>query len=150
MTGQDLGQDPHLTKYQHIVHELRLAMTTGQLRPRDRLPTEEQLVEQFGYSRTTIRNALAELRRLGLVIVDRPRGSFVADWTLDTKVDLDRDCQWIARRPTSIEVRNLGLLREDEPVVEAFHPDGRVEVHGSRGKIFRYQPPADRHLDGEV
>jgi DNA-binding transcriptional regulator YhcF (GntR family) len=146
MTAQNLGRDPNFNKRQHIVHELRRAMTTGQLRPRDKAPTEQQLVEQFGYSRTTVRSALAELRHLGLMVVDRPRGTFIADWVRTTQVDFDDDGEWMARMPTPTEIMNLGLLKEGEPVIEVFFPDGRVEVHGSRGRIFRFRrrPPADQ------
>ena len=55
-------------------------IATGALAPGDRLPTEQDLAEWFGVSRMTLRHALAELARRGLVTksVGRRGGSFVA------------------------------------------------------------------------
>jgi GntR family transcriptional regulator len=55
-------------------------IATGALAPGDRLPTEQDLAEWFGVSRMTLRHALAELARRGLVTksVGRRGGTFVA------------------------------------------------------------------------
>lgn len=45
--------------------------------PGDRLPTERQLSEQFGVSRTLARRALAELEAEGLILRHVGRGTFV-------------------------------------------------------------------------
>src|SRR5215471_10037215 len=42
-------------------------IVTGALAPGDRLPGEHELAEWFGVSRMTLRHALAELARRGLV-----------------------------------------------------------------------------------
>ena len=42
-------------------------IATGALAPGDRLPTEHDLAKWFGVSRMTLRHALAELARRGLV-----------------------------------------------------------------------------------
>ena len=46
----------------------------GQLQPGDKLPTEEDLVKQFGVSQITIRNALSNLERDGLIVRNRHFG----------------------------------------------------------------------------
>ncbi len=50
----------------------------GDLVPGDRLPTERELVEQIGVSRTVLREALSSLEALGLVEARGTRGRFVA------------------------------------------------------------------------
>ena len=50
----------------------------GELVPGDRLPTERELVEQLGVSRTVLREALSSLEALGLLETRGTRGRFVA------------------------------------------------------------------------
>jgi GntR family transcriptional regulator len=47
--------------------------------PGDRLPTEGQLMDRFGVSRTTVRDAIHELVRIGLLRRRSGSGTFVAD-----------------------------------------------------------------------
>ena len=48
-------------------------------RPGDLLPSERELSKYYGLSRTTVRLGLQELERLGLVVRQHGRGTFVAD-----------------------------------------------------------------------
>jgi GntR family transcriptional regulator len=56
---------------------LRARILDGVLRPGDRLPSESALIAQFGVSRITVRQALAELQSSGLVHTVNGKGSFV-------------------------------------------------------------------------
>jgi GntR family transcriptional repressor for pyruvate dehydrogenase complex len=53
--------------YQTIVDQIEAAIARGDLRPGQRLPSERDLVEQFGASRPTVREALRVLEADGLV-----------------------------------------------------------------------------------
>ena len=53
--------------YQRIVEQIEDAMVRGELRPGQRLPSERELVTQFGASRPTVREALRVLESNGLV-----------------------------------------------------------------------------------
>ena len=48
-------------------------------RPGDLMPSERELSERYGLSRTTVRLALQELEQLGMVVRQHGRGTFVAD-----------------------------------------------------------------------
>jgi GntR family transcriptional regulator len=60
--------------YRKIAAELRTQIVRGELQPGDRLPTEQQLMEQYAASRNTVRLAVAQLTNEGLVVVVRGRG----------------------------------------------------------------------------
>jgi Bacterial regulatory proteins, gntR family len=78
-----MASDPEPTesspvaKRQRIVADVRRAVVTGGLRPGDQLPSEDQLVTRYDASRTTVRRALADIRRLGLARADRATGTWV-------------------------------------------------------------------------
>ena len=48
-------------------------------RPGDLMPSERELSERYGLSRTTVRLAMQELERLGMVVRKHGRGTFVAN-----------------------------------------------------------------------
>jgi len=70
------GQQP---LYNLIASVLRNKILSGQLEPQEKLPTENELVQQFGASKITIRNALSMLEAEGLIIRNRGRGTFVSE-----------------------------------------------------------------------
>jgi DNA-binding GntR family transcriptional regulator len=56
---------------------VRSDILSGALRPGDRLPSESALIERFGVSRITVRQAIGELQTSGLVQTVNGKGSFV-------------------------------------------------------------------------
>src|SRR5580704_12214 len=73
-------REPGTTVHGQIEDWLAGEIAVGALVPGDRLPTEHDLAAWFGVSRMTLRHALAELARRGLVTrtVGRHGGTFVA------------------------------------------------------------------------
>jgi GntR family transcriptional regulator len=73
-------REPGITVHAQIEDWLAGQIAAGALVPGDRLPTEHDLAAWFGVSRMTLRHALAELARRGLVTrtVGRRGGTFVA------------------------------------------------------------------------
>ncbi|NYI71848.1 DNA-binding FadR family transcriptional regulator [Naumannella cuiyingiana] len=53
--------------YERIVEQIEQAVRAGELRPGQRLPSERQLVAEFGASRATVREALRVLESNGVV-----------------------------------------------------------------------------------
>ena len=66
------------TLYHQILQSLTGRIESGEIGVGDRLPSEADLVAEFGVSRTTARRALDELRRQGLVRREPGRGTFLA------------------------------------------------------------------------
>ena len=60
--------------YEEVAHQLRAMILAGELRAGHRLPTEDELREQFGVGRSTIREALRTLSSHGLLTTSRGVG----------------------------------------------------------------------------
>jgi GntR family transcriptional regulator len=84
-TPPKLVRAPGTTVHAQIEDWLAGEIAVGALRPADRLPTEQDLAAWFGVSRMTLRHALGELARRGLVTraVGRNGGTFVAEPKLE-------------------------------------------------------------------
>lgn len=74
-----ISRSPDLPKYQVIRDELMKLIRSGSLPPGSRLPTERELSERFDVTRMTVRQAITQLVRGGLVVNRRPLGNFVAE-----------------------------------------------------------------------
>ena len=59
--------------------QIERAIRSGDFAPGDRLPSERDLVETFGVSRVSVREAIRSLEALGFVRVYQGRGAFVSD-----------------------------------------------------------------------
>jgi GntR family transcriptional regulator len=66
-----------LPKYARVVTELRRRIEEGVYRPGDMLPSESQLVREFGIGRTTIVRALQMLQTDGWITREHGLGSYV-------------------------------------------------------------------------
>ncbi|MFT5420948.1 MAG: GntR family transcriptional regulator [Candidatus Endobugula sp.] len=62
----------------HIKETIRKQILDGTYSVHDKLPSERELIESFNVSRITVRQALAELQREGLVFKINGKGTFVS------------------------------------------------------------------------
>jgi GntR family transcriptional regulator len=63
--------------YKQLADVLRSAITSGELAESTLLPSETELMQQYGVSRNSARNAVALLRVEGMIVTEHGRGSFV-------------------------------------------------------------------------
>ena len=63
--------------YEQIVEQIEQSVQRGDLKPGDQLPAERELAEQFGVSRTAVREAVKALREKGLVEAYPGKGTFI-------------------------------------------------------------------------
>src|SRR5262245_54021293 len=62
-----------------LVRALTNRIMQGELKPGDRLPTEQELIEAFAVSRTVVREAISSLKATGLVTTQQGVGAFVRE-----------------------------------------------------------------------
>jgi len=77
--------------YEQIVQQVEDSIHKGALKPGDQLPPERELAQQFGVSRTAVREAVKALHEKGLVEAYPGRGTFITDGTsYSMRQSLDR------------------------------------------------------------
>ncbi|WP_446217807.1 GntR family transcriptional regulator [Micromonospora sp. IBHARD004] len=114
--------------FRQLADLLRDRITSGDLAPGASLPSELRLAQEYGLSRTSVRQAISLLRSEGLVIVQPPRGTFVRSMEPTETVTLLKGDTASARMPTPAERKELDI-GEGVPVLVVFRADGSRELY---------------------
>lgn len=77
--GPAIDSRGETAKYRQIAGALAAAIEQKYYQPGDKLPTHSQLIERFSANRDTIRKAIDELDRAGMVVMVPSKGLFVCD-----------------------------------------------------------------------
>ncbi len=65
--------------YEQVIEQIQGMIANGDLKKGDKLPSERQLAEQLGVSRTSVREALRALQIIGLIEVRQGDGNFITE-----------------------------------------------------------------------
>lgn len=139
-----------------IIAQISDALVAGELKPGDRLPPERELAEQFGVSRTVIRDAVKTLAGRGILHVKHGAGIFVTtseenaigrlgalsdilplqgvslrDLFEIRKVLEAEGAEWAARRRNDYHLKRLRGILED-----AYRNSENIEVLSERDAQF--------------
>jgi GntR family transcriptional regulator, phosphonate transport system regulatory protein len=117
--------------WRRIAEAVEQEIAAGALAPGARLATEAQMAARFAVNRHTVRRALEELSRNGLVRVEQGRGSFVAEDVLDYTVGpRTRFSEWIRRhnKEPSGQTLDLREMPADSTIAAALglRPGARI------------------------
>jgi GntR family transcriptional regulator len=167
----EIVRGPGATVHTQIEDWLAGEIAAGTLVPGDKLPTEQDLATWFGVSRMTLRHALAELARRGLVTraVGRHGGTFVAAPKLEQDLtslagfseQLRRHGMVATARVLSASQRPAGpaaaaalRIGKDDPVYEVQRvrlADGKpIVLERSLFPAGRFPGMLDSRLDGSL
>ena len=102
-----------VAKYEVVLKELSAAISD--MHPGDRLPTEQQLAEQFEVSSMTVRRALEVLSSTKRIVGIRGRGTFVTEPAVTKRMTLASftGSMKAAGRTARAEVLSAGIGRVD-------------------------------------
>lgn len=135
--------------YEQIVQQIEDSIMKGDLKTGDQLPAERELADQFGVSRTAVREAVKALREKGLVEPYTGRGTFITNGTSQSiRQSLDRmvrigsseglmqlaearavmEPEIAALAATRIEEQQLATMREAYAVMEHSNGDASAYV----------------------
>lgn len=114
-----------------VAGEIESAIVNGKLQIGSKLPSENELCNQFGVSRTAIREALRTLSAKGLISIEKGRGIFVREISskhvtdplrtyLQTKIGVDYVLDIIvARQIIEPEIAKMAAkYRTEEDIIE--------------------------------
>jgi DNA-binding GntR family transcriptional regulator len=115
--------------HRQVVDDLRSRISDGQLRAGHRLEPEAELAARYGVNRLTVRRALEELARIGVVRTEHGVGSFVAAPPVRHRIDDGAAslAESMARRGIAVRHRVLDVTEADQDGDERFPDfDGRA------------------------
>jgi GntR family transcriptional regulator len=69
----------HIPYYLQLIEALKEKINQGEWKPGDQIPSEPELCETYGVSRTVVRQALREIELEGLIVRRKGKGTFVAE-----------------------------------------------------------------------
>lgn len=72
-----------------LTRELGTSIARGEIKPGDKLPSEQELIALYGVSRTVVREAISSLKAKGLVATRQGLGAFVLQATPSVSVTID-------------------------------------------------------------
>lgn len=131
--------------YYQVARQIEGAIDRGELRPGQRLDNEIDLADRYGLSRPTLRKAIEELVRKGLLVRKRGVGTQVVHGTVKRAVELSSlfdDLASSDQRPTT-RVLACEPVSADESVAAALGLDvGHQVVHLERLRLARDEPLA--------
>ncbi|MET8541343.1 GntR family transcriptional regulator [Kitasatospora sp. NPDC004799] len=130
MTGSSGDRQP---KYQRIAEALKTAIDTGRYRAGDRLPGENDLMDEYGVARMTARQALGVLQSEGIAEARRGAGVFVRDFRPLRRRGIQRlaQGQWGSGRSIwSADIDNRSLTVDQVSVTERGAPERVARVLG--------------------
>lgn len=110
-----LNKDSSVPLYLQLKDALAERIVRGDLCSQEHLPSERQLCEEFDVSRVTVRQAIDELSRAGLVYTVPSKGTFVAEsrTSLDVRVSLagfTEDVRHLGAMPSTVLLEASLLL----------------------------------------
>lgn len=80
---ETINRQSKIPYYQQLYTILRGKISRGEWKPGDLIPTENELIDTYHVSRSTVRQVLDMLVSEGLVYRERGRGSFIAHPTIE-------------------------------------------------------------------
>ncbi len=74
-----LNKQSPIPLYYQLMEDIRAQITSGEIKAGDKLPSESQMMEQYGVSRLTVREALSNLVNEGLLVKKHGKDTYCRD-----------------------------------------------------------------------
>jgi GntR family transcriptional regulator len=139
-----LSMDSDIPLYSQLVSIVKRNISAGTLSTGDLLPSEAELCSTFGISRSTVRQAIGELEREGLVVRKQGRGTFVAQPKVRRKTEMVYS---FTSEISSMGMTPSSTLMEFEVIDPTPDIVKMLELGGADTKVYRFT--RIRNVNGE-
>ncbi|MDF2503007.1 FadR/GntR family transcriptional regulator [Clostridium sp.] len=99
--------------YEQVIIQIKEMISKGILRKGDKLPSERELVEKLGVSRTSIREALRALEIIGLVESRQGEGNFIRD-NFENSLFEPLSVMFMLQKSSTLEIHQVRVMIETE------------------------------------
>ena len=143
--------------YEQIVRQIEDSILKGALKPGDQLPAERELAQNFGVSRTAVREAVKALREKGLVEAYSGRGTFITNGTtqvirqsldLMSRIGQQEGLAHLAelRQILEPEIAGLAAVRIEEQLLATMRESVAIMDHNLEDPDAYIEADLDFHL----
>ena len=133
-----------MSKYKQIYNEIKSQINNGNLAPLQELPSENELMQSYGFSKDTIRKALSLLEIDGYIQKQQGRNSIVLEHDLSkpqmlseikTVSELNSEVSYFDRRIVPFISREIA----EHSIYHYLESELKLKIsHSQRKIVFRY------------
>ena len=145
LPNQLIDRSSPIPAYQQIANDMSKRIAQGEWKIDDRLPSEQELAQNYGVSRVTFRQAMAQLERDGLIERFQGKGAYVKSNPRCLVQDLSFPSLDLAHTVTN-PITSRIILEEEiyPPTPEVRHmlqvKDNAILIHFLRLHYFKERP----------
>jgi len=125
-----------MSKYKQVYNEIKTQINNGNLAPLQELPSENELMQSYGFSKDTIRKALSLLEIDGYIQKQQGRNSIVLEHDLSKPQMLSE-----IKTVSELTLTSLYIVQGEEELMHIFNVDDQIDFY----RIARL-----REIDGEA
>lgn len=149
MTGRIFQTAPRKRLVDEVIWQIQQKISLGFFKPGDKLPSEPELMTDFGVGRSTIREAIKVLANAGLLNVKQGEGTFVLDRVGDESLSqrlrrADILEVYEVRRILEIEIAALAALHRTSEDLAA------IETHLQQQKQYTSLQQNDEYVESDL
>lgn len=135
-----------MSKYKSVYNDIKTKINQGILASKQELPSENELMQQYGFSKDTIRKALSLLEADGYIQKQQGRNSLVAEQNLSkpqvlSEIKTVGELNRRAGHQIKTTLTSLYIVQGEEPLMQIFNVNDQIDFY----RIGRI-----REIDGEA
>ncbi|MFQ9135286.1 MAG: UTRA domain-containing protein [Haemophilus parainfluenzae] len=135
-----------MSKYKQVYNEIKTQINNGNLAPLQELPSENELMQSYGFSKDTIRKALSLLEIDGYIQKQQGRNSIVLEHDLSkpqmlSEIKTVSELNSASTHQVKTTLTSLYIVQGEEELMHIFNVDDQIDFY----RIARL-----REIDGEA